>query len=390
MQQQPVDHARVQELLAECLGADPGNILYLNSTLANLRQWQPRTSAKKVGWLTGWSWFGGGAPGTGSMSNEYSVLSTQYLADEPIDERVSIRLLRSAPDLLHRAPNDPDLLLGLAAACAACDFNQAEVRYLHAAIEAAPNDARSLRMLARTLTRQGHFDEAAQQWHKLHTLAPDAEAQQAVADLQAATNYESADRLLAEAGAAGGENLAIRREREDLRLSRAEQQVAIARRRAASDTHPQAQSLVTRLEAELLRQEIEILHLRCERLPGEISVRLELARKLKQAGNYSAAIQRLEEARSDPALAAEVLLELGECWQHLRQFEKALDLYRQATGAAEKSAEPRPLVAALYRSGVLAAAMQKKSEARAALTQLVAIEPSYKDARERLDKLLAN
>ena len=69
------------------------------------------------------------------------------------------------------------------------------------------------------------------------------------------------------------------------------------------------------------------MNCRCDwNLPGD----------LKRAGNYSGAIQRLEEAhalaetRADKSLAAEVLLELGECWQHLRQFGKALEFYRQA------------------------------------------------------------
>ena len=165
---------------------------------------------------------------------------------------------------------------------------------------------------------------------------------------------------------------------------------------------------MARLESEYNRLEIDILNLRCERLPGDLRQRVELARRLKKAGNYSGAIQRLDEARRDPALAAEVLLELGECWQHLRQYAKALDLYRQAVGAAEgliphEEANPSPptplpqgergveqqptLVAALYRIGVLASAMNQPAEARAAFVRLTEIDPAYKDARERLDKL---
>ena len=48
---------------------------------------------------------------------------------------------------------------------------------------------------------------------------------------------------------------------------------------------------------------------------------------------------------------------------------------------------PRPLVGALYRIGVLAAAMNQPEEAKAALARLLAIDPDYKDARQRLDNL---
>jgi thioredoxin-like negative regulator of GroEL len=381
LNQPPVDHARVHELLAECLRADPGNILYLNAMLANLRRW----SRGSGDWLRGW--FSRQLTNPRVTQFDRAVLRTQYFTDEPVNRTIAIDLLQDAPELLRRSSFDPNLFLVLAAACSAVDLDQTEIRYLHAALDAAPVDRQqAMRMLARTLTRNGQFGEAQNIWNSLLALAPDAEVRQAVDDLMAADNYESADRRLAEAGAAAGEDLAIRREREELRLAHSEQHLAIARRRAASDKHAKAQSLVSQLEAELLRQEIEILHLRCERLPGDVRLRLELAQKLKQAGNYSGAIQRLEEARGDASLTAEVQLELGECWQHLRQFEKAIDYYRQAIATEQ----PRSLLAALYRMGVLASAMGKTSEAREALTRLVEMDPGYKDARERLDKLPAN
>jgi tetratricopeptide (TPR) repeat protein len=150
------------------------------------------------------------------------------------------------------------------------------------------------------------------------------------------------------------------------------------------------------MEQEHNRLEIDIFHLRSERHPHDQRLKFELARRLKRAGNYSGAIQRLEEALSDPLLAAEVNLELGECWQHLRQFGKALGYYRSAVElAGNGSGGSRPpladsrttLLTPLYRIGVLAAAMNEPAEARAALTRLLVIEPAYKDARERLDKL---
>ncbi|HEX5106571.1 MAG TPA: tetratricopeptide repeat protein [Pirellulaceae bacterium] len=403
---QPPQHARIHELLAECLRADPGNTLYLEALLANVRKWQPRKGSGIPGWLTGWISSRSGESPAGGERTEYSVLSTQYLADHPIDETVAREALRNSPDLILSGCDDANTFVSLAAACAAFDLDQAAVRHLRLASESAPDDAAVARMLARALTRQGHFDEAAAHWQRLVAIAPDAEAQQALDDLQVPSDLESSDRQLAEASAAGGEDLALRRERENLRLAHIEQQVATARQRARHDPHPKAQALAAALAAELLRQEIEILHLRSERLPGDRQLRLDLARKLKQVGNYSGAIQRLEEVRGDPALAAEVLLELGECWQHLRQFERALDFYRQAVAAAEtideqreprplvaaliSQQEPRPLVAALYRTGVLAAAMGKPDEARGAFARVIALDPAYKDARERLDNLPPN
>src|SRR5262249_4235394 len=158
----------------------------------------------------------------------------------------------------------------------------------------------------------------------------------------------------------------------------------IARIRAAHDPHPQAQSLVARLAADHARLEIEILHLRCERLPQDWQLRVELARKQKLAGNFSGAIQRLEEAEKLQADEPSVLIELGECWQHLRQFPKAHEFYRRAISAAGESpnaTDPNQSeVAKLagYRAGVLAHAMGKTDEARSYFMALVAADPGFK------------
>jgi tetratricopeptide (TPR) repeat protein len=115
---------------------------------------------------------------------------------------------------------------------------------------------------------------------------------------------------------------------------------------------------------------------------------------LKLAGNYSGAIQRLEEANRLQPEEPEILVELGECWQHLRQFAKALDYYRQAIGRAVVEDEtrkwPESLVLARYRAGVLLAAMGRPDEAATHFSEVVAKDASYKDAQQRLDKLRAS
>ena len=369
------DFGRIHQLLAECVRADPANQLYLDALLANLRRWRPKRSWWAA-WLRRWPWASAAAesgadrlPGT-----PYSVPSTQY------------RELQAAPARLLSQPDDPGLFRQLAAAAGDSDFGEVELRYWRSALAIDPAHVESRRGLALALTRQGHFQQAAAAWQDLAGHAPtQAEAQAALTDLEPQTEqrFDEQERELAEAQAAGGSPLKILAERENLQLARAEHRLQAARRRAASDPHPRAQLLVQRLAAESGRLEIEILHLRCERLPGDWQVRLELARRLKQAGNFSGAVQRLEEtARIHPGEAA-VLTELGECWQHLRQFAKALEHYRQAIAASSGDAA----TLALYRAGVLAGAMGQTSEARQFFARLVAIDPAFKDARERLDKL---
>jgi tetratricopeptide (TPR) repeat protein len=176
-----------------------------------------------------------------------------------------------------------------------------------------------------------------------------------------------------------------------LQLAKSGQRVAIACRWKTLDDHPKAKTLATQLEAEQQRMEVEIWNLRTERMPKDWSVRLELARRLKQMGNFSGAIQRLEEAQRLKVNHPGAFIELGECWQHLRQFEKALTLYEKAVSKAQTlSSNDEVLKLARYRAGVLAAALGQREFARQNLQAIVTADPEYKDARQRLDKLSPN
>jgi Flp pilus assembly protein TadD len=364
------DFARIHDLLAECLRADPDNILYLDALLANLRR---REAQRAKSWWRKWlprSRLLVRPAKNAAQSTQYSVLST-------------------APEQLWQNPLDASLLARFAEAAAALEFDEAELRYLFAARDLAPDDPTTIRMLARSLTRQGRFEDAVGPWFAVLALAPDDEARQAVEDLRGAQESVEAENALADAHAAAGGDLTILGKREELRLARSALRMELARRRAAHDPHPKAQSLVARLEAEHNRLEIDIYNLRAERWPEDVPVRIELGRRLKRAGNFSGAIQRLEEALKLSADEPAVLIELGENWQHLRQFAKALDIYRRAIDVTAKG-DTSLLNLARYRAAVLATALGQIDEAKSCLAAIVAVDPTFKDARERLDKLGSN
>jgi tetratricopeptide (TPR) repeat protein len=417
------DFQRIHELLSDCLRADPENVLYLDALLANLkrRDRAGRGPGRLWTWLARWirprhrSFTAGDAVAAGRAGlaggTEYSVLSTPYC------------LLQDAARRLWGEPGSLSLLRQLAAAAGECDCDEVELRYLAAARDVAPDDAETQRLVARALTRQGRFEDAVGPWCAVLALtAGDAEAEQAALDLrgvaaaepvappangdnsaageaqsllvqarasQDAGRFDSAEHYFAEAQAALGGDLALVEERERSRLLRSEQRVQIARCRAEHDEHPRSQSLVARLQAEHNRLEIELLNVRAERLPTDAGVRLELGRRLKQAGNFSGAVQRLEEALRLAPSEATVLLELGESWQHLRQFAKALDYYQQAVAATVAmvgSAEESWLLAR-YRTAVLAAALGQSELARSQFAAIVTAQPAYKDAAQRLTAL---
>jgi tetratricopeptide (TPR) repeat protein len=195
-----------------------------------------------------------------------------------------------------------------------------------------------------------------------------------------------AERALHKAMAVSGSDLRIRERLEEVHIARARQQLAIAERRAQTEETEQAKGLVKQLRENLNRVELEMYGHRSERYPQELKWKLEVGIRLKRAGNYSEAIKRLAEIPAESDLTPAALVETGESLQHLKQFSRALQTYQQAAALAETSGQSDVLKLALYRGGVLGVAMGDAA-GRALLTRLVALDPVYRDANQRLFKL---
>jgi tetratricopeptide (TPR) repeat protein len=410
------DFGQIHQLLAECLHIDVGNTLYLDALMANL---QRREAARRRK-----SWVNRVLDGLLGRGRAKAPRGTDL---EPMRATTEQSILRSAADRLWQSPTDAELLKALAQAAGEANLDQAELRYWQLAAARAPQVAEIARGLAETLSRLGRFDDAAAEWARLLSVAPgDAAATAALAVLQppasqapselaalrqawknqpgnseaglkladaliAAEQFAEAENVLADVQSAAGGDLKVLEEREKLQMAKSSQRLAIARRWRAHDPHLKAQAMLTQLEGEHQRLEIEMWNSRTERMPNDWSVRLELARRLKQVGNFSGAIQRLEEAQKLKVDHPGAFIELGECFQHLRQFDKALELYEQAVSKAQLlSSNDEILKLARYRTGVLATALGQRTFARQHFEALVAADPNFKDARQRLDKLAVN
>ncbi|MBM3999478.1 MAG: tetratricopeptide repeat protein [Planctomycetes bacterium] len=236
------------------------------------------------------------------------------------------------------------------------------------------------------------------------TLTPIQRLEQAIAeDATIVENYlelidvYAADRRLAEAervlhrarSAAPGD-LDVLRKGEELVLLRARHQLEVASQRAEREPTADSRELVDRFREQMARVELEVYDARSRRFPNEAEWKFRVGQSLKRLGNHREAAERFQQARSDGRYAAEATLELGACLQHLKQFVKALHCYQRSAekAAQDASADGTALhKLALYRAGSLAAAMREWATAERVFKQLVAIDPAYKDAKTRLDKL---
>jgi len=199
--------------------------------------------------------------------------------------------------------------------------------------------------------------------------------------------FDEAEQLLSQGfSACGSGNLQIRARFEDIQLRRAAHQLAIAEQRYQQDPNEESKQLTHRFRIQANQLELETYAARTERDPTNLRLKFELGLRLKRAGKVKEAISTLQTARTDSKREVVVLVELGECFQHIEQYKLALSHYEQAIEAIDET-DSETYRKALYRAGVLATGMQEYDRAERHLSILAALDYSYRDVADRLDKM---
>jgi len=185
---------------------------------------------------------------------------------------------------------------------------------------------------------------------------------------------------------ATGGDLRLREQLEELQVREAKQRVVVADKRANEAQSAEAKELLLKTRAELNRIELDLFRKRVERYPTNTHFKYELAVRLKLGGNFNEAIKSFQEAKNDPKHKGVVLLDLGECFQHIKQYNLAMQHYQKAIEEIpEKDLEHRKK--ALYRAGCLSQGLNEVEAAEKHFTQLAAMDFGYKDVSARLDKI---
>jgi tetratricopeptide (TPR) repeat protein len=418
------------EMFGICVLGDPGNAVYLQALLAALKK---KFGAKKSGGLTSlWS--------AGSRAGLKKLASTAQWRE----------ILKQGLAILKSNPADHGCLLSMAEACGNLMMVDTQAVYLRAALDASPTDAEVNRQCARFAANQGQFDQAIECWRRISKqkgLAEEADREIArlsvektiaagqgmtgrpaagaagkpagaaaqgsapagdkvaalkrsiqenptviepyleLADLlEKEATIDEAEKLLAKALSASGNDIKVREHLEDRQLRWARQRVMVAEKRLETDDSADSRALVERLKAAQLKQEIEIYAARCSRYPENVSWKYELAMRLKAAGNCAEAIRHFQEVLQDARRKGAVSLELGECFQKIKQYQLAMRNYQAAVEIlTERELELRKR--ALYRAGVLAMGLEDTDAAQKYLSTLAGLDFGYRDVAQRLDKL---
>jgi len=419
------------EMFSLCVLGDPGNAIYLQSLLGVLRK---KHGAKKAGGL--------GAFWPGARSGGLKKLA---------DKAQWRDIIKQGVEILKSTPADNGTLLAMADACGQLQFYDAQKVYLKSALDAAPADAEVNRQCARFLANHGEFDQAIACWVRVANVKGlEDEAQREIARLQVEktivaghgmtgrapagsgskaaaqaaqpgqptdtiaalkqviqerptqieayleladllerdATVEEAEAVLMKALAASGNDLKVREHLEDRQLRWARHRVHIAETRLQEEDTPVNRDVLERLRATQVKHEVEIYSARCARYPENLSWRYELAMRLKAAGNHAEAIKHFQEVLQDARRKGAVSLELGECFQKIKQYQLAMRNYVTAVESlTDREMELRKR--ALYRAGVLAAGLEDRDAAQKYLSILAGLDFGYRDVAQRLDKLAA-
>jgi tetratricopeptide (TPR) repeat protein len=416
------------DMFSICVSGDPGNVVFLQAFLAALRK---KFGVKKSG-------------GLGSLFSAGSRVGLKRLAAAAKWRE----LLAQGVDILKGNPSDHGCLLAMAEACGNLMFFDCQAVYLRAALDSAPTDAEVNRQCARFAASQGNFDQAIECWRRIAKIKGLAEeAEKAIAELsvdktiaagqgrggrpgmmkasaapddaaqakgaspravleqkirdnptdidayleladlvERETSADEAEKVLAKALAASGNDIKVREHIEDRQLRWARGRILIAEKRLAADDSDEHRATLEKLKTAQLRQEIEVFAARTSRYPENLTWKYELALRLKAAGKFPEAIRSFQEAMQDTRRKGVIALELGECFQSIKQYQLAMQNYELAVETlTDREIDLRKR--ALYRAGVLATGLKDVDGAMKHLSAVASLDFGYRDVAQRLDKL---
>ena len=428
-----------------CVKTDPANALYIKQYLATIGKFY-KDNKKGAGFTSA------GSKKVAQANLKKSSMSKDYKG-----------VLEKGWDALKLNPWDTWSLSAMADAAGELNFNEAQLTYLKQALDLDQKDPEINRRCGRALAAQGAFDQAISCWNRVIIAKPgDDEASRALGDLAVERTiskgkYEDAEssqdvradkmeqitgddnkytpqqrlekhlvknpadigkyfelaelhsreerhgeaeKVLTKALEASGGDVVVRERLEDAQLRTAKASLDIARKKAEKDRTPEAISLFNNFKKELRARELEYYRSRSERYPNKLSFKFELAMRLKKLGEVQEAIKSFQAAAGDPKTKGKVHLELGECFQMIKQYKLAMQNYEAALDVLnDREVDDRKL--GLYRAGKLslglagkqltdgqtAQGMEELDRAEKHLSELAGLEFGYEDVPQLLDKI---
>jgi tetratricopeptide (TPR) repeat protein len=195
-----------------------------------------------------------------------------------------------------------------------------------------------------------------------------------------------AEKLLAKAKGVTDDHR-VRQLWEDVVMLRMSRKISLARQMAAKDNNDEAKRHLAELCRERDRFETEVFVSRSLREPKNAAIRYQLGLRLRQAGKIREGLQCFSEALHDPQQKPLAALEMGRSYEELKEYPEALQRYRLAAESATLSEQLEARKQALYLAASLARRIKMRQLAKRYLTELVELDPGYKEAAAWLKEM---
>ncbi|MDR1923267.1 MAG: tetratricopeptide repeat protein [Planctomycetaceae bacterium] len=129
--------------------------------------------------------------------------------------------------------------------------------------------------------------------------------------------------------------------------------------------------------------ELAIHRIKCH--PNHAGYHFEYGILLQKQGNFKEAIAEFQNAKADSSRKGECLLAIGQCFQQIKQYKLAMEHYQESVELLSDADENKKR--GLYLVAKLAFAMEDYAKAEEYGHRLAAVDFSYKDLGELLDKV---
>jgi tetratricopeptide (TPR) repeat protein len=417
------NHDYATELFGQCVAGDPANVIYVQNYIGNLQRKYDnnkkgagmmaqlqvrgaRSSLKKAASAEDWDEvIRQGLKVLMVNPWDVPVLTSMATASEKMgDEEPELVYLKTA---LEANPKDPDVNVHCAEALARRrEFDQA-LACLHRAQKARPNDEEIQRMTGRLAVEKtiylgkyeddlgGKFagEKKGQPGDPGRELTMEERLEASIrrdpedlahyfelAQLHINNEqYKKAEDVFARAFEVSGGDPEVRERWEDAQIRHLRHQIVQASNRGDEEARKN-------LRQELIQKELEVYKNRAERYPNNLGFKYDLGIRYQLAGEWNEAIKQFQLARNDPRRKGLCLLALGQCFQQVKQYRLARSSYEEATKEIpDRDADNKKK--SLYLLARLLIFLKELDSAEQILTHLAALDFTYKDVSELLDKV---
>jgi tetratricopeptide (TPR) repeat protein len=151
------------------------------------------------------------------------------------------------------------------------------------------------------------------------------------------------------------------------------------------EKYERAKKELETIQQDFDQKNIELARHRIKYHPAHAGYHFEYAELLQKTGEIKEAIAEFQLAKADVTRKGDCLFTLGQCFEHIKQYKLAMTHYQEAIEELSDTAENKK--EALYLAAKLAIELQDNATAEKYGHQLAAIDFSYKDVGELLDKV---